>query len=202
MVTSCCPIHIRGDAIMTETLAGLANEAERKQGHLDARSRDIARRDEADPEELSFFQNLFNEAFVAVGLAGAPAPQQFESLGTYRRRLLGDLQQYCASPGARETNLWEIPAGPPLDTLEKKIITEVMAAAEDRTQGDFQNPEELREVTRVDSSGRKTTEWAGPSPLPWMSEFMYPEQFVTRFNTGNPIWTAPNRSTLPNRRTG
>lgn len=167
------------------TLAAEANKLERRQGLLDARRADLDRGAAPDPGDMITIQLRFDEIHRSLDLPGAPPPQRGESSRTYRRRLAAGLQPYCASPAARETNLFDLPSGT-LAAIEQMILSEARQAAASGTQGDWREPHQLREVVRADDAGREIHEWAG-DPLAWMAEHMGAHQFVRRFNVPNPF---------------
>lgn len=166
-----------------EKLAAEANELKRRQGLIDARRADLDRGAAPDPEHMIAIQFRFDEAHRALDLPGAPPPQRGESERTYRRRLAADLQPYCASQAARETNLFDLPSTA-LSAIEQMILTEAKQAAEDRTNGDWRGSGQLREVIRTDAANREIHEFSG-EPRAWMNAHMGAQQFVRCFNVPN-----------------
>ncbi len=135
----------------------------RRQNEIVRRRFDLSR-PPPDDADLRAIQQRFDDAYRSVGTAGAPAPLPGEGLGSFRRRLAGGLQRY--SPSTRGVDLFALSASE-LTPIEHTILAETAAAVADRTRGDFDNPDKLREVRVRDDAGREVIEFHG-SPLAWM----------------------------------
>lgn len=95
-----------------------------------------------------------------------PEPGPAERPSEYKVRLLAPLQKFSSF---RSSDLPQLAFRGALKGIDDAIIREATARAADRTQGSFRRPGRLREIKRG-----VVTEFAGKTPLTWMSAFMPP----------------------------
>jgi hypothetical protein len=86
---------------------------------------------------------------------------------------LAALQPRFAPAEWRKVNLYSAAQAEPkmLDLADEEIGGAARDRARDKTYGSIHRPGALRPVTRIDSLGRKTTQWCG-DPFDWMRMFM------------------------------
>jgi len=95
-----------------------------------------------------------------------PQPLSGEPLIGFKRRMLSDAQKW--SPEHKDVNLYTVPVSA-LRLFETQIMDAAMKQINSPTRP---NPDgSLREVRRIEASGRPFIEFCG-SPSTWMSQFM------------------------------
>jgi hypothetical protein len=102
-----------------------------------------------------------------------PAPRTDGNAVGERLAHLAALQSRFAPAEWRKVDLYRAAQAETkmLDLAEREIAGAARANAADKTYGSIHRQGCLRPVTRIDSIGRKTTEWRG-DPFDWMRMFM------------------------------
>ncbi len=162
----------------------LASIKRRELARLEQRindARDNVPQTPAEFAKLRDVQVKADSAFQAVG-TNAPPALPGESPVLYRRRLLGNLQEFV--PSAKRLPIADAPLDV-LEVFEKTIFADVQKEAARPT---MLQPGELRAVTRTDESGRSVTEYFGDQSV-WRNEFKLPPRRA-RFN---PEWNPFNK---------
>jgi hypothetical protein len=119
--------------------------------------------------ELVQAQERAHDVFRACDLPGAPPPLPGEGVQSYRQRLASRLQHH--SEAWKKTELSRLPSNV-LSIAEQQIFADALRYGSNKLRG---NPDgTLREYQVTDQSGRSWTQFGGPSPLPWMQDFMPP----------------------------
>jgi hypothetical protein len=129
--------------------------------------------------ELAQVQARVDSTFRELGLQGAPPPVAGELPRQYRARLGERLQKFVYTDSVRKANLYKLSTLAPdaFDIFESQIHEEAKRRAADGTwSGDPDGG--MRERKTVDAAGRAWTEFAGPSTLSWMDNFMMPRRRV------------------------
>jgi hypothetical protein len=159
------------------------------------RSPDRAAPSTADLAELTAIQSVFEPLFagvfeVASGNA-APQPLPTESPLEYRIRLCDHLRPL--SPSRKDEALGRVAtaSATAFNECEADIIRDVRARLDDRSQGSFLRPGELRASQEVDQSGRVSTVYSG-DPYQWMRYHMDQNpSCVVGFTRGHAYGLAP-----------
>lgn len=125
---------------------------------------------EAEEGLMADAQARADSAYAALGKR-APAPLPGERLSAYRVRLLRPLQRHS------EFSSIDLAAQPAknLDILEPKIFADAMSAAD---AGSHLPDGELLPISKVDESGRRTTEFRGRGSF--VRNFKHPARVVSR----------------------
>jgi hypothetical protein len=127
-----------------------------------------------DPEHL--YTAAQAEAHSVLSMHGRPAPPplQGESFMRYDRRLTDEVKRYA--PNFKDVTLDAGGATYPI--LKKQVFADALQEARQPTM----IPEgELREVKRVDQSGRPFSEFYG-SPRSWLNDFSSPPKRLVGIN--------------------
>ena len=117
-----------------------------------------------DEDALRAIQKDYDSDFRMHRPTGAPPPMENEPPTAYRRRLAEDLQQHA--PNCKDFNIRHS-TGTAFDTLERQIKADAQREAHNPTEIP---PGELREVVKIDDSGRRIKEFFG-SPSAWLDIF-------------------------------
>ena len=127
-------------------------------------------------DELNAIQADYDPRFREHRPTGAPPPMERENGTAYRRRLAETLQQHA--PNCKDFNIRHS-TGTAFDALEKQIKADAQQEAMHPTM----IPEgELREVKRVDGSGRPFSLFYG-SPRAWLDQFAAPKKRLMGIRT-------------------
>jgi hypothetical protein len=118
---------------------------------------------DSDYQEMAGAQEKADKVHAAFG-DSAPRPLNGESLLAYRKRLANGLRQH--SKAWKDVDVFKLDAVV-LGVAEPQIYADAMSAA--RNPVDLP-ADELREVTTMDVTGRRTTKFVG-QPRAWMSNF-------------------------------
>lgn len=128
---------------------------------------------EAETRAMVEHQGRFDDVYRGLELGGAPPPRgQGESPSTYRRRLVEGLLRY-SKDWSTGTRIYALPEST-IPIVEAAVIADAQKLVADRTVGSFRHPNQMRTRKVPDQSGREWTEYHGPTPLAWMSQFMLP----------------------------
>jgi hypothetical protein len=107
---------------------------------------------------------------------GAPAPLNKENEILYRKRLAHTIQPYA--PRTHGVNVYEA-SNTAFDHIENEIYE---GAAREARFPTMVPDGELKQVTRMDASGRPYYEFYG-SPMAWMAEFTRPRKKLVGIRT-------------------
>jgi hypothetical protein len=130
---------------------------------------------QCDPEHL--YTAAQAEAHSVLSMHGRPAPPplQGEPFLRYDRRLTDEVKRYA--PNFKDVSLHDA-GGATYPILKKQVFADALQEARRPTM----IPEgELREVKRVDQSGRPFSEFYG-SPRAWLNDFSAPKKRLAAIN--------------------
>ena len=150
-------------------------DLDRRQGRAPSLS-DLRRINEMRQENELLFKNL--ELTL-------PEQRGDDDAQRYEARLLTSLARH--SPKWRGVDIQAAARANALTPIGAEIRADAQRVADDGTVGSFRNPGQLRRIEKVDQSGRKVTEWAGP--LWFGQQFMLPfHQAIRAFGDGKGRW--------------
>lgn len=132
---------------------------------------------EADRDAFADTQARADTAYHALGSV-APRPMDGEDLISYRHRLAKGVQQHSATWGKISLGTLGAEA---FGVAEAQVYADAMVAARNPTD---LAEDELREITRTDTTGRRITSFVG-KPGAWMSSFGSGRRIVERFDNGS-----------------